>query len=348
MKIAIVAAAELPIPAINGGATETLMTHLINLNEKKGKLLIDIYCYNQSKLNESISQYKNTKFFIYNGDTLLDKIGFTLHRIIRRLSNRRLNLNTKFCDFCIEHMKKNDYDYIIVEGNVFQVIQISNKINSKIVYHAHTDVLNIDTPNSKEIVNRCDKIITVSEFIKKRIMEIDPMAEEKTFVLKNCIDHSIFKKYDNNSFKKDFLSLNKLKEDTFIILFCGRVEPNKGIAQLVDSLRYLDENYILLVIGSSWYGKNKKTQFINKLEKNANAYKNRIFFTGYLPQKKLPDYYNIADISVFPSISNEAAGLVIIESLACGVPVIVTNKGGMTEYMNNSVGYIIDTNNNND
>ena len=70
--------------------------------------------------------------------------------------------------------------------------------------------------------------------------------------------------------------------------------------------------------------------------------KNNILFTGFVENVKLPDYYNIADIIVLPSICEEAAGLAMIETLACGGALITTYSGGISEYVKGSGAIQID------
>ena len=67
----------------------------------------------------------------------------------------------------------------------------------------------------------------------------------------------------------------------------------------------------------------------------------RTFFLGHLNQDQLVDLYNIADVSTVPSRS-EPFGLVAIEALACGTPVIGTNQGGLPDFINEDIGTLVD------
>ena len=55
---------------------------------------------------------------------------------------------------------------------------------------------------------------------------------------------------------------------------------------------------------------------------------------GYIPNDQLPEYYATADMQVVPSIWQEGAGLVAVEGMAAGLPLIITQSGGMVEYVN--------------
>ena len=69
-----------------------------------------------------------------------------------------------------------------------------------------------------------------------------------------------------------------------------------------------------------------------------------MFFTGYVPQTQLSQYYALANYSICPSICNEAAGLVIIEAHSCGLPVIATKKGGIPEYVCHEASILVEYN----
>ena len=76
-----------------------------------------------------------------------------------------------------------------------------------------------------------------------------------------------------------------------------------------------------------------KDAYQEKIKKLAEKFDDRVVFTGYISQQELPDIYNLAEISVLPSMWDEPAGLTMIESLACGTPVITTRSGGIPEYV---------------
>ena len=67
----------------------------------------------------------------------------------------------------------------------------------------------------------------------------------------------------------------------------------------------------------------------------------RIIFTGYVNNEELYKYQQIADIQVIPSLCEEAAGLVAIEGMCAGLPLIVTRSGGLVEYVNEKCAMIV-------
>ena len=66
------------------------------------------------------------------------------------------------------------------------------------------------------------------------------------------------------------------------------------------------------------------------------------YYVGKISQTDLPTYYSAANVVIVPSTHDEGFGRVILESLACGTPVIGSNRGAIPEAMDNSVGKLID------
>ncbi len=127
------------------------------------------------------------------------------------------------------------------------------------------------------------------------------------------------------------------KEDEFVLLYVGRVEPVKGLATVISSLEILRhkkpelfEKVKLLVIGGGKeeeFALNQEAARIIDLV-NQKALTDNVTFLGSIEQKQLKKYYSAADALVVPSLY-ESFGLVTVEALACGTPVIVSRIGKM-------------------
>jgi D-inositol-3-phosphate glycosyltransferase len=125
--------------------------------------------------------------------------------------------------------------------------------------------------------------------------------------------------------------------DEQIILFCGRIEPLKGIDMLLYAMKILVEKnprlkVCLWIIGGDVSQKPEQwSQELQKLEelRNILGLRTVVNFAGQQPQEVLPDYYNAADVVVMPS-HYESFGMVAAEAMACGTPVITTNVAGIS------------------
>ena len=81
------------------------------------------------------------------------------------------------------------------------------------------------------------------------------------------------------------------------------------------------------------HGSNNKDKYFDLINKKVKPILSSVIFTGYVDHNRLPDFYNVADVTVLPSIWEEPAGLTMIEALSCGSPLITTNSGGIGEYV---------------
>ena len=125
-----------------------------------------------------------------------------------------------------------------------------------------------------------------------------------------------------------------INDSDFIIVFSGRLTKDKGILQLIQAIKQVQEipNLKLLIIGASAYGKDKQpTSFIKQLEKESESIKDKVVFTGFINYEQVPSYLKMADIAVVPSMWEEPFGLTVVETMASGLPLITTRSGGIPE-----------------
>lgn len=180
---------------------------------------------------------------------------------------------------------------------------------------------------SHSIIN-ASKIIAVSHTVKNDILKRFDLSPDKIEVIYpgiNPIFHIIPTKQKLNEVRIRYQLPSKF------ILYVGNIEPKKNIARVMDSFENLINKYDIphkLVIAGrfAW-----KYQDICKKIRHKNT--KRILFPGYIPTADLPSLYTLADLFVFPSLY-EGFGIPPLESMACGTPVIVSNKGALPEITN--------------
>lgn len=142
---------------------------------------------------------------------------------------------------------------------------------------------------------------------------------------------------DLNCFKPSNKKLVKKKlgwSNKFIVLFVGRLVEVKGVRELLEAIPKIRKPAKVVVIGDGPLGEEVKRE----------AFKNqsKLLFLGRVNNSELPNYYNSADVLIVPSTHEEGFGRVILEALACGTPVIGSERGAIPEAMDKTVGRFID------
>ena len=164
-------------------------------------------------------------------------------------------------------------------------------------------------------------------------------SNKKIVFIQNGINLEEFK---NLPKKGEFRKKYKIKDTEKIILYLGRIHKRKGLDLLVEVFSKLQKNLnIKLVIVGPDDG---YLNYLKNLVKNLKIGK-KVIFPGPLFEKNKLEAYVDADVFVLPSKDKyESFGNVVLESLACGTPVIVTNNCGVSEYLNSEVSYIVEYN----
>ena len=244
-----------------------------------------------------------------------------------------------FFDQAMKVILKQHYDIIILENRPGFVLKLKDKTTAKIVYHLHNDILNDSTKYASIIYEAATRIISVSNYITSRVKTIN-CKDTKCITVHNGIDTEAFSR---NASPTHLASIN---DEDFVIIFCGRINKEKGIKELIAAMKIISPKYPikLLVLGSSFYGNsNFDDTFVQQLKKMAEPIKKRIIFTGFIPYNKMPSYLKIADIAALPSIWDEPFGLTMAEAQAMGLPIITTQRGGIPEVVTEENAILLET-----
>jgi glycosyltransferase involved in cell wall biosynthesis len=178
----------------------------------------------------------------------------------------------------------------------------------------------------EKMLKRVKKIIAVSHFTRKELLEYYKIPDKKIKVIHNGVDINKFKPAENKHQIKKELGFNP--EDIAIVSL-GRLYARKGLFTLIESIpavisRFKNAKFIISGKGQS--------DEIRKLIAHAErlGVKDNIIFTGYYPDKKLPKLYQAADVFAF-STFYEHHPFAVLEALSTGLPVVTTCVGGIPE-----------------
>ena len=329
MRIAILTAGVLPVPAVQGGAVENLVDFCLEYNEKYHLHHITVYsiAHPATKKHPALLSKCNHYYYV-NINNWIAKIKKKLY--LRKHGGEEYyhySVEYFFHEAC-KHISKHHYDVIIIENRPAFALKLRKKSKAKLVLHQENDFLNTNLCGYSEIYKSYSCIINTSAFVTQRVLTIAP-NDSKCHTVLNGIDTQRF--YKATTISRHEIGLN---DDQFIIVFSGRLTPEKGIMELILAIKKVIStiNCKLLIIGASAYGKDKQpTPFIQKLEEETEPIKDSVIYTGFVDYKEIPSYLKAADIAVLPSMWDEPFGLTVVEAMAAGLPLITTRSGGIPE-----------------
>lgn len=332
MRLAIFGDYQLPLPPVCGGSVPNLVSVIIDQNEKVGKYNIDCYsCFDMSALEES-KKYKYTKF-VYSRDA----------RFIRFLTNLAFKTKIPFVNIgdiplpptAKAYFRKQKYDAVYVAGYIRGLLDISRNTTAPIIYHHHvvTDIIHEKTINGLEIVDICSKLCFVSDFATGKAQTGSSEQNAKMCTFPNVVpgERNYLERKEEN--RLEIRTKYHIKADEKVVLFVGRMTPDKGCLELIKAFKNAEiSNTKLLVLGGATYSSKKRTHYIDLCFEAAQSCPS-IIFCGYVDYREIYKYYQASDISTLLSKCDEACGLVGLESIAAGLPLITTDRGGIKEYI---------------
>ncbi len=173
------------------------------------------------------------------------------------------------------------------------------------------------------------EVIVNSNYMKCELQRLFGLPFEKINVVPNGVNLTNF-----NGIEKDYDFRRQYALDNEkIILFTGRLVYEKGIQHLIAAMPKVLQGYhdAKLIIA----GKGGMIDELREQVKNLNI-ENKVYFTGYLNSKQIAKMYKCADVAVFPS-TYEPFGIVTLEAMLAGIPVVVSDIGGLNEIVEHGV-----------
>lgn len=350
-NILLVAPQYYPIPAVKGGAVEVLITHLIEENEKHAKA--KLFVISKSDKDAEKIRYKYTKVFYVdneNGSSFLYNLRCFFRKIVFNRLTKKIFKKSQygfqelsFFGYQCKKIAKNIKPDVIVSESydhvhrLWPLVKMVGKEN--FYYHLHY---------TKEEVLKVRKLIpntiAISQFVLDHWVK-DKSLPGKNVVLFNGIDISVFTNELSKNKRDELRKMYGFKDDDFVILFTGRFRPHKGVLQLLKAFDLIKKKDIKLLLVGSFLSESKEhnideSEFENSCLSIINNNSN-IIRVGNVDYQDINKFYFISDIQVIPSMWEEGAGLVAIEGMASGLPLIITKSGGMPEYTGNECAIIL-------
>ena len=186
-----------------------------------------------------------------------------------------------------------------------------------------------------KVIATADRIIAFSPHERDAMARLYAADANKITLVPCGVDLEVFRPLNQKAVRSS-LGLNGEK----ILLYVGRVEPIKGLDLLVETAAQMDseDGVRMIVVGADVNG-DREMDRVRQLAREKDL-EDKIDFVGQVDHDDLPLYYNAADVCVVPSYY-ESFGLVALESMACGTPVVATRVGGLSTIIHHGrTGYL--------
>ncbi len=305
-KVAIVTPGLLPVPAVNGGAVETLITDLIEGNEEDFHYEFTVYTCADERLNKY--QYKHCDIVQVKNKGIRRYVSY-----IRTALSKLLPIEIETCSYLL-FLKKVDwerYDEILVENSmrVYENLYKIIKTNGKLSYHMHNDVeteKGDKSPERSRLILRTSKnFLTVSNYIRRSVCSVSTEDySDKVKVLYNCVDRELFSR--NNADKKSVRLKYHISKDDFVVMYSGRITEEKGVLELCKAVSHaIEKGYDikLLIVGCCWFPDIMDSPYMDEVLRLMEGHSDHVIFTGFQPSENMPQLYELASVVVIPTLN---------------------------------------------
>ena len=192
-----------------------------------------------------------------------------------------------------------------------------------------------DLAVGKETLKQADKIIAVSNASRDYVLSLGAKPSKIT-VLRNGVDLARFRPLAGK--REEMRRKLGIPQNATVVLTVRRLVYKNGIDTLIEGANIAvkkSPNIFFLVVGKG------PDQSSVQIKTKQLGIENNFKLTGFVTDEDLPFYYNAADFFVLPSKSGEGLPLVALEAMSCGLPVIATNVGGISEILNQRFGKLV-------
>lgn len=174
-----------------------------------------------------------------------------------------------------------------------------------------------------------DHVIAISSQMQTQLSDTYRIPTESITLINHGVNTARFYPRDDDH--------ERAATDRFTVLFVGRLITRKGAATAIRSLAETHHENVELLIAGSGRQRSSLEELVAEL-----GIHQQVEFLGYVPEEELPRLYSASDVLVFPP-AYEGFGLVFLEAMACGTPVIGTRVGGVPDLIEDGeTGFVVE------
>ena len=345
MKIIQISPGEQRIPVNFGGGIES---HIFNLSIAMKKLGQDVIIldrkYSKDDPDNEVSEgIKIVRLKAGHIDGFPFYIQLTINEILYTMKVRK-------------YLRDHNFDIIHVHNSISGLFLYLNnkKLRNKLFYTSHTsrriekNIMGLTDLTNKialmienQLTKRVTRTMTHNTIIRAQLIEDAKVNPEKIVAISNFINTDNF---DNDIDLGNIRNKYHLN-DYFSVLFVGRICEDKGIEYLIKAAKiivheFAYNNVIFVLVGPiEHFGNNKTTSaYFLKISKMILDYKiqKNVVIAGSIPKDDLIRLYRACNIFILPSLKEAMPNAVTLEAMASGIPLIITDVGGIPDNLRNS------------
>ncbi len=239
---------------------------------------------------------------------------------------------------------RNSKVIILSHINLLLAAWLTKKINPsvKIILFAHGIEVWPKLSNAKrKMLDCCTEIVSVSDYTRKKIIEVHGVDPLKCTVMNNCLDPflPLSKNVGINLALKEKYGFHSTNKILFTLSRLSAKERYKGYDKVMEAMVQINDNEVRYLIAGS-YDEEEKA-FIDTLIIKLKL-EGRVVLTGFISEEDVASYFAMSDCYVMPSVK-EGFGIVFIEAMYYGIPVIAGNADGSVDALiNGRLGLLVD------
>ncbi len=356
MKLAIVSQ---PLDLVPGGGSVTIWTQeLAQRLTERHEITVFSGLQSGQAAEEVIDGVAHTRIPTSRDETVIRALRGVGRRIRReRALFYRYTFGSYYyrgyAEGIARRIARDAFDAILVM-NFSQFLPILRRRNpsARIALMMHCDwLVELEPRRVQRWLRAADAICGCSSHVAKGVARRFPDHAHRSHAILNGSNPELFVESPGMRERANALRAKLGLNDRTVILFVGRVCPEKGVHVLVEAIPRVAQqrdDVVLLVVGgfsqqppSPLWTQHRDGQFAeiealkpdykNHLERLADGLGDRVRFFGKVPYEDLPAYYGLADIFVHPAVWQEPFGMTLTEAMGCGLPVVSTRSGGIPE-----------------
>ncbi len=332
----ILFAADVSIRKVLGGAERVLHEQTARLSERGHE--IHIITRKLPIHSSSYENIKNVHEWRYN---VKEKNSFTFFistvlncqklfkQISQKISIDLINFHQPFSAFAINLLKdtqkiKKIYTCHSLAFEEYKIRSLKRSFLNRPIFYFNILFRRI---MEKFSLSKCEKVMVLSQFMQDKLINIHSICEEKIYINPGGVDLDRFRPPLN---KMEIRKRVSIPADKFVLLTVRNLVPRMGLENLIKAMALVQNrvNNIYLVIGGEGILRRKLQELIKELNLESS-----VNLCGFVSEDHLPLYYQMADFFILPTVALEGFGLVTVEAMACGTPVLGTPVGGTKEIL---------------